>query len=173
MAEDTPTFHESYPDYSARIRRLSDEKTTQDPRIRTLEQHDAFLRTLGTGDADNLGRTEYMLAHGLEYRTDGDGTRHLVWAPSSVYREAAIDAKQRRAAPMNYAANQRTLLDTKTRDAAMKAITEESMGGIAQMARAPGKMFSRETICAIVRGQMAITHDSHMRDLLTIFENLE
>lgn len=45
--------------------------------------------------------------------------------------------------------------------------------GNAQMHRAPGKMFSRETICAIIRGQMAITHDSHLRDLLTIFENLE
>lgn len=37
----------------------------------------------------------------------------------------------------------------------------------------PGKMFTRSDILAIIRGQMAITHDSHMRDLLTIFENLE
>lgn len=44
---------------------------------------------------------------------------------------------------------------------------------LAQQLRAPGKMFSREAICAIIRGQMAITHDSHLRDLLTIFENLE
>ena len=49
----------------------------------------------------------------------------------------------------------------------------DAIGGTAQMPRAPGKMFSRETICAIIRGQMAITHDSHLRDLLTIFERLE
>lgn len=44
---------------------------------------------------------------------------------------------------------------------------------LAVQARAPGNMFSRETICAIIRGQIAITHDSHLKDLLTIFENLE
>lgn len=48
-----------------------------------------------------------------------------------------------------------------------------SAHGVDQMRRAPGKMFSRSDILAIIRGQIAITHDSHMRDLLTIFENLE
>jgi hypothetical protein len=48
-----------------------------------------------------------------------------------------------------------------------------SAHGVGQMARAPGKTFTRMEICAIIRGQMAITHDSHLRDLLTIFERLE
>jgi hypothetical protein len=48
-----------------------------------------------------------------------------------------------------------------------------SAAGIGFQRGASGKMFSRETICAIIRGQMAVTQDSHLRDLLTIFERLE
>jgi len=45
--------------------------------------------------------------------------------------------------------------------------------------RAPGEIFTRETICAIVRGQIAklqpesVEGSLVLRDLLTIFENLE
>lgn len=35
------------------------------------------------------------------------------------------------------------------------------------------KMFTRSDILAILRGQYAITHDSHIKDCITIFENLE
>jgi len=169
---------------------------------RTLEEHDAHLRQFGTGDADYMAKRDYMLDHGLEYRDQEDGRRVLTWRPSTAYSESAYDARQRAASvgssgvihlatsgvapPLNAPVPPSEQM---ARTTAGHAEHQRAVGGIlghggVQQSRSPDKMFSRETIVAILKGQKCL-NDSHMvpamreggddvlRSLIRIFENLE
>jgi hypothetical protein len=82
-------------------------------------------------------------------------------------------------APDNSAANARMLQEHAAREARIGArdIAVAYAAGVAQQLRAPGKMFSREVVCAIIRAQRTQPQTeesvSALNRLLTIFENLE
>lgn len=164
----------------------------QDARGRTLEQHDAHLRTFGTGDADYAAKRGYMLDHGLEYR---DGV--LCHTPSTVHREAAWEAKRR----VMYAGVTEPVPDTERHRIAQALAAQNDLpgamlgnladgvlgGGVARTCRAPGKTFSRSDILAIIAAERTKwvdepTEIGGMRyraamqaldEMQRIFENLE
>lgn len=130
----------------------------QDPCTRTLEQHAAHLRAYNSSNADQAAKRAYMLDHGLEYT---NGT--LGYAPSTVHREAAWEANQR--SRMNL----ETYLDLTQRRAqeeaaiVAKRASERPLAtssgrvdgsSLAQQSHAPDKMFSRETIVAVIGAEL-------------------
>jgi hypothetical protein len=195
-------------DFDAAMRQHAASRAAE--RARTLEEHDAHLRQYGTGDADYMARHRYMQEHGLEYRDGPDGRRVLVWAPSTVFREAAYDAQRRVAQDPTYFSG--AILGSATGGVAppmpapvptseqvgggvldamrLQRFHEEQMrGGIAQMPRHPDKMFSRETICSVLKAEkvragyptpatdeqcrVANAKTAMLDGLIHIFENLE
>jgi hypothetical protein len=150
---------------------------------RTLEEHDAHLRQLGTGDADHmakLAKRTYMLEHGLEYRDQEDGRRVLTWAPSTVYSESAWEARQRHAAAVETQERHGSTVPPPTpQDGPHGAMLggHAIAGGVVSQARASGMMFARSDILAIVRGQKALATSFQAREALDglarIITNLE
>lgn len=108
-------------------------QSMQDPRTRTLEQHAAHLRAYNSSNADQAEKRTYMLDHGLEYN---NGT--LGYAPNTVHREAAWEAQQR--------------LGQADRPLATSSGRVDGIS-LAQQSRAPGKMFSRMEILAIIAAE--------------------
>jgi hypothetical protein len=149
---------------------------------RTLEEHDAHLRQLGTGDADHmakLAKHTYMLEHGLEYRDQQDGRMVLTWAPSTVYSESSWEARQRHAAVETQERHVPTVSPPTPQDGSHGAMLggHAIAGGVVSQASASGRMFARSDILAIVRGQKALATAFQAREALDalarIIANLE
>jgi hypothetical protein len=128
-------------------------RIAQDPRTRTLEQHEDMLRGCTTSPNGDAARVAYMREHRLRYEVGG----RLVQDPPT--------------ATMNAAANQRLLLDAQAREMAMGARFAEPEPWAAQAPHHSGKAFSRTEILTSLKDIMA--SKGGIAEAITAFENLE